>query len=199
MREGEKIQTDRSLDRWIMGEQASMINSLKIRRICSYDGDITCIVVSYKKKARTDRILIPWRHRKGSQAILDRMTYHSGGGEERPKSGWFRAVHDRDTLQKGVVDDPSTSILLFHYDVRGRKQDRYGGDQCEGRERNETKSINDHGGKFPIHDDLLLVIATLDSVGDEFELFQDALQLSIGSGRTAMRMMAGCGHGPRVR
>lgn len=45
--------------------------------------------------------------------------------------------------------------------MRGREEDGDGRDHRERRERDQAEPVDDHGGKLPVHDNLLLLIAYL--------------------------------------
>ena len=87
------------------------------------------------------------------------------------------------------------SFFSFDDDVRSRQEDGNGRDDCEGRESDQAEAIDDHGSELPIPDDLLLFVVNLHPVGDELQLFEDALELAIRRGRAAVTMQRGVGRG----
>ena len=76
--------------------------------------------------------------------------------------------------------------LSLDDDVRGRQEDRDGRDDGERREGDQAEAVDDHGRELPVADDLLLLVVNLHPVGDELELLEDALKLSVGAGRAAV-------------
>lgn len=84
-------------------------------------------------------------------------------------------------------------LLLVDYYVGSREQDGDGGNDSKSSESNETEAINDHGSKLPVTDDLQFLVMNLHAIGDEFELFENALQLTIGRGTRTCMIVGGSG------
>ena len=83
--------------------------------------------------------------------------------------------------------------------MRGGHEHRDGGDDGEGGEGDEAEPVDDHGREFPIHDDLLLLVSHFQAVCDEFELFQYALQFTVGRSGAVVRMRRSGDAGRRRR
>ena len=107
-------------------------------------------------------------------------------------------------MPEGVWGESAAAITLFGPSssrhslddyVRRRHQHGHRGDDGEEGEGYEAEPVDDHRRELPVHDDLLLLVADLHAVGDELELFQDALELAVGRGRAVVRVGGGRGLG----
>lgn len=72
-------------------------------------------------------------------------------------------------------------------DVRGREEDRHGGHDREEGEGDEAEPVENHGRELPVILDGRRVLVVTDLVGDDPQLFQDQVQLSIDAGRERTR------------
>jgi len=67
--------------------------------------------------------------------------------------------------------------------VRGREEDSHRGHDREEGEGDETEAVENHGRELPVVLDGRRVLIVADLVGDDPQLLQDQVQLSIDAGR----------------